>query len=440
VLGELDMELADSPYPFDLGISEEVTERLLTACLDSLGGAVMRSTRLAGFVQRSDGAVVTLERDGETLELETEWLVGCDGLHSVVREGSGIEFPGRATDAPWAVFDAAIAEWDRELDVVMAYLDLPPVVLTPLPAERWRVYMRPTSPDGNLITEASGVLHRYAPQAEFADVENPARFHCHSRVAQRYRSGRALLAGDAAHVCSPAEGHGMNTGIQDAFNLGWKLALVCRGVAGEGLLETYEIERRPVAERIVSSGADVEAGQALTEAAARAERDASIRMSFADAETAHHEAVAAAELDRSYAASPIVSGDGSGGAAAGSLLPSTVRADHPATGPGLLHRLAHRPGHTLMVLGGAGGDPSAIAGLVEELGAETAGSATVDAVFGFSTRADGDAIGRIGEDGVGRLGISDVTMLAVRPDRYVGLRHDGPDTQPLARYLKSLTR
>jgi hypothetical protein len=241
-------------------------------------------------------------------------------------------------------------------------------------------------------------------------------------------------------VCSPPEGHGMNTGIQDAFNLGWKLALVCDGVSGEGLLDTYEVERRPVAERIVNSGADVEAGQALTEAAARAERDASLRMSFADAETAHHEAAAAAELDRSYADSPIVAGDGSGGVVAGTLLPSTVQVNHPATGPELLHRLAHRPGHTVMVLGGPGGDPSAIANLVDEVETANSDSTILEAVFGFTARpVDGGAVGRIDQEVAERLGIAEVTVLAVRPDRYVGLRHDGGEPEAVTRYLESLT-
>ena len=138
--------------------------------------------------------------------------------------------------------------------MVFAHLDQPPVILTPLPGRRWRAYLRPTSETSDLVAEAEEVLLRYVPGVGFAGVENPARFRCHSRVAARYRSGRVLLAGDAAHACTPAEGHGMNTGLQDAFNLGWKLALVCRGEAGAGLLDTYEAERRPVAELVVSVG------------------------------------------------------------------------------------------------------------------------------------------------------------------------------------------
>jgi 2-polyprenyl-6-methoxyphenol hydroxylase-like FAD-dependent oxidoreductase len=88
-----------------------------------------------------------------------------------------------------------------------------------LPGRRWRVYLRPTSDTSDLVAEAGEVIRRYQPAVTFAEIENPTRFHCQSRVAARYRSGRVLLAGDAAHACTPAEGHGMNTGLQDAFNL-----------------------------------------------------------------------------------------------------------------------------------------------------------------------------------------------------------------------------
>ncbi len=439
ILGELDLELSGSRYGFDLGLSEQVTEQLLTRYLESIGGTVTRSTRLVRFVDGPDGVIAMLERDGESFEVAADWLVGCDGLHSVVRGHSGIEFAGSDIEAPWAVFDAAVAGWEQEFDVVAGFLERPPVIMTPLPARRWRVYMRPTSDEVDLVAEAGEVLHRYVPGARFTEIENPARFRCHSRVADSYRSRRVLLAGDAAHACSPAEGHGMNTGLQDAFNLGWKLALVCCGAAGEGLLDTYETERRPVAERIVASGADAEASQALNDAAARSERDASMRLTFGDPETSHHEAAAAAEIDRSYAGSPIVSGAPSAGVASGSLLPDTAPVEHPAAESAPLHHLAHRPGHTVMVLGGPAADPGAVAELVEGLEATYGGSPAVDAFFGFSVRPGGSAVGRIDAGVAERLGIDGVTILAIRPDRYVGLRHDGAEPEAVERYFRSLT-
>ncbi|MDQ5831445.1 MAG: FAD-dependent monooxygenase [Actinomycetota bacterium] len=357
ILAELSLDLTGSRYGIQIGISEEVTESVLVGCLEAHGGAVTRSTRLVGLTPGEDVVTATLERDGVRREVVAKWVVGCDGGHSVVREAVGIEFPGTDIEGRWAVFDATAEGWNSDYDLVFAHLDQPPVILTPLPERRWRVYLRPTSDTSDLVAEAGQVLGRYAPGVRFAGVENPTRFRCHSRVATRYRSGRVLLAGDAAHACTPAEGHGMNTGLQDAFNLGWKLALVCHGEAGAGLLDTYEAERRPVAERVVSSGADAESAHAMTDAGERAARDAEIRRTIADRDIAHHEAAAASELDRSYPRSRAVAGDDGSDLAPGLLLPDTRQVE-PADGdPRPLHELTHRRGHTLIVLGGPQADP-----------------------------------------------------------------------------------
>ncbi len=149
----------------------------------------------------------------------------------------------------------------------------------------------------------------YLPAASFVDVENPTRFHCHTKVATKYRSGRVFLAGDAAHLCSPSEGHGMNCGLQDAFNLAWKLALVHDGAADPVLLDSYEIERRPVAERVMQSGDGFEYALTVSDTAECDKRDQNIRAKLADAKTLHHEVAAETELIADYCGSPIVFGD-----------------------------------------------------------------------------------------------------------------------------------
>jgi hypothetical protein len=387
----------------------------------------------------SDGVFATLERDGEHEEVEVSWVVGCDGLRSTVREQAGIDFPGSEAEAPWAVFDATLEGWDERYDMVFPHLDVPPVILTPLPERRWRVYLRPTSDTSDLATKALGVLRRYDPDVAFADIENPARFRCHSRVAERFREGRLLLAGDAAHACSPAEGHGMNTGMQDAFNLGWKLALVTQGVSGESLLDSYEAERRPVALQVVSSGKDVEAMQSMTTQAERAARDTAIRTTFADPDTAHHEAVAAAELDRPYAGSAIVQGEAGGPLAAGVRLPLTDPVRSPEGERSALHELTHRSGHTLLVLGGHDGTAAQVTELAASLEAAHADSPLVSATAALATRDGDPGIGRMDESVAEQLGVREVTILAVRPDRYVGLRHDGPGPGAVGRYLEAVS-
>jgi 2-polyprenyl-6-methoxyphenol hydroxylase-like FAD-dependent oxidoreductase len=436
VLAELSLDLTESRYGCQLGVSEEVTESFLTDYLESQGGAVTRSTRLVGLQPGEAAVTATIERDGERREVVADWVVGCDGHHSFVREAAGIEFPGTDIEAPWAVFDATIEGWENDYDLVFPYLDQPPVILTPLPERRWRVYLRPTSDSSDLIAEAGEVLRSYAPGATFTEIENPTRFHCHSRIAALYRAGRVLLAGDAAHACTPAEGHGMNTGLQDAFNLGWKLALACRGEAGAGLLDTYEPERRPVAERVVSSGADVESAHAMTDADQRAARDADIRRAINDPDTAHHEAAAASEIDRLYPRSRAVAGEDGSGPAPGLLLPDTPHVE-PAEGePRPVHELTHRPGHTLIVLGGPQADPGRVGDLVAEL--EARYHPAVDAVVGLATRPEGAQVGSLGEPVAEQLGVVHVTVLGVRPDRYIGLRDDSGDPRVVDAYLDAL--
>jgi hypothetical protein len=228
----------------------------------------------------------------------------------------------------------------------------------------------------------------------------------------------------------------MNTGLQDAFNLGWKLAMVCRGEADTGLLDSYEAERRPVAERVVTSGAQVESAHALTAAGERAARDAEIRRVFADADAAHHEAVAAAELDRSYPRSRAVVGDGRSDARPGLRLPDTGPVEPVDGDPRPLHALTHHRGHTLIVLGGPQADPGRVDNLLVEL--ERSSAAIVDAIVGLCTRPEGPRTGRIDESVAAQLGVVGVTVLAVRPDRYIGLRDDSGDPGAVRAYLDGL--
>ncbi len=407
-LAEMDLATSGSRYGFSVNVSEEVTERILTDHLAEQGGEVLRGRTMVGLAEDEDGVTATLARDGGEEEVRAAWVVGCGGLHSPVRELTGIPFEGHDIADPWAVFDLTLAGWASDLDVNFGFLDQPPVILTPLPGERWRAYLRPTGPDSDLVAEAAAVIGRYDPRAEIVDVANPGRFRCHSKVAARYREGRALLAGDAAHVCTPAQGHGMNTGLQDSINLAWKLALVVTGAAEEALLDSYEAERRPVAEAILASGDAFESMQAVSGAEQRAARDRALRESFADPETVHHEVVAEVELDIDYAGSPIVVAGGGRGEdgelAAGARLPAELQ--------DLL-----TPGHTLLVpvVGVEASDAGGVL-LGERLSVE---------VLDFF--ADAMLVSGLGPEPAARLGLDGLTVIAVRPDGHIGLRHDGVD-------------
>jgi 2-polyprenyl-6-methoxyphenol hydroxylase-like FAD-dependent oxidoreductase len=431
LLGELDVSGSGSRYEYDLSVSEEVTERLLTAHLERHGGDVTRATRLAGLEQCSDRVVATLEVPDGTERVSTEWLVGCDGYHSTIREIAGVDFPGHDYPIEWAVFDARLEGWPGPDDLMFSYVEPAAVILVPLPAGRWRVYLHPTSPTSDLVADTEALLARYAAGTRIHEVSQSARFRTHSRVAATYRVGRVLLAGDAAHVCSPAEGHGMNTGLHDAHNLAWKLALVCRGHADDALLDSYQPERRPVAETVAKSGDRVEAGKALTDPDSRAKRDAVLRCRLADPALRHAHAVAAAELNVSYADSPIVAGDASGGVGPGQRLPETDAVDVPGARPAPLHEHTHRCEHTALVLGR---HHAGVAAVVAEIEPLVTSSPVLEHAVGFAP--DGtDGVGRIDPATLDVLGVDAITVLVARPDRFVAFRSDSSDMTALERYL-----
>jgi 2-polyprenyl-6-methoxyphenol hydroxylase-like FAD-dependent oxidoreductase len=419
LLGAVDLSCSGSSYPFNLGMSEEVTESILTDYLHEQGGEVSRSSRLVGLTPHSDGVLADVERNGDRDQVEAGWVVGCDGLHSATRDAVGIGLEGHDIAEPWAVFDATAKGWTEAFDAIFVYFDAIPVILTPLPGRRWRVYLRPTSADSDLVDDAASTIRRYYPASTFVEVENPRRFHCHSMVAARFRSGPILLAGDAGHLCSPAQGHGMNTGLQDAANLAWKLALVYEGAAEAALLDSYEAERRPIAEAVARSGDDIERAMTLTDPGERETRDEAIRARLADPASRHHEAAAEAELNVDYSESPIVSGDADDQLAPGQRLPQVIDVQPAGAGPCRLHELTHRAGHTLVLLG----------------------SPTADLVSATEERANGSPlfeafvqIGWLDPAAAGVLGIRGTTLLAVRPDGYIGLRADAEHLTALERY------
>jgi hypothetical protein len=271
----------------------------------------------------------------------------------------------------------------------------------------------------------------------FVDVENPTRFHCHTKVATKFRSGAVLLAGDAAHLCSPAEGHGMNCGLQDVCNLAWKLALVHHGAADPTLLDSYEAERRPVAEMVTQSGDVAEHAQTMTDPTERDSRDQAIKATLADPKARHHEVVAEAELNVDHSRSPIVCGEANSYLAAGKRLPNTIQVQRSDEQPCRLHELAHCAGHTLMLLGGPTPNGPALVALHTVLQELTTGSPLFEAAIALSTHPDPpDQIGRLEPVGADHLGVQGTTLLAVRPDGFIGLRSDGDHLSALERYRR----
>ncbi|HEY3173716.1 MAG TPA: FAD-dependent monooxygenase [Thermoanaerobaculia bacterium] len=244
-------------YPYTLMIPQNLTEAILLARLRELGGDVYRPHEVTDLRQEADAVSATVTADGQPPQtIRGRYLVGADGMHSTVRERAGIGFAGGTYEQSFALADIRMS-WRIPGDEVMLFLSPDGlVVVAPLPGGRHRVVATlddaPEHPD---IADVQRLLDARGPVTGAARVEEivwSSRFRVHHRVVDRYRAGRIFLAGDAAHVHSPAGGQGMNTGIQDAVALGHALSEVLRGQADESRLEQYERARRPVAERVVA--------------------------------------------------------------------------------------------------------------------------------------------------------------------------------------------
>ncbi len=247
----------DTAHGYVLGIPQPVTDRLLTERAVELGAQVRRGSEVVAVAQDDDGVDVTLD-DGTTLR--AGWLVGCDGGRSLVRRAIGVDFPGEAARTEWVLGEVRVTAAPEEIARVVAEVRQVHKGFGVGPAgDGWHRAVVPAA----AVTEDRSVPPtidelrtrlRALAGTDFG-VHSPraiTRFTDATRLAERYRVGRVLLAGDAAHVHPPLGGQGLNLGIQDAFNLGWKLAAQVAGWAPPGLLDTYGTERRPVAEDVLS--------------------------------------------------------------------------------------------------------------------------------------------------------------------------------------------
>ncbi|MEV4612044.1 FAD-dependent monooxygenase [Kitasatospora sp. NPDC049258] len=276
-VARVDLELpADIPYRF-AALPQYATERLLADRLAGHGIGIERETELLSFEQDAEEVRALLRLpDGSEQQVRAGYLVGCDGAHSAVRKGLGLSFEGDAFPEQYMLGDVEV-DWDlppgfgirsTHTDDRGATDDL--LVCIPLPGHcRYRVSMlvppelaTDGSPDGVAhgldghrapeLHHIQAVLDRLSPRRTTASTLRWASvFRISHRLVDRYRVGRAFVAGDAAHIHPPTGAQGMNTGIQDAYNLAWKLALVIGAGAGPGLLDSYHAERHPVGEEVV---------------------------------------------------------------------------------------------------------------------------------------------------------------------------------------------
>jgi 2-polyprenyl-6-methoxyphenol hydroxylase-like FAD-dependent oxidoreductase len=244
----------DTRFPFILCVSQVETETVLTKLLARRGGAVDWRTELVSFAQDATGIDAVLRTDAGEERVRASWIVGCDGAHSAVRHGLAASFEGHTYEEVFLLADVRIA-WDAPPSRVSTYFAEDGVAaFFPMIGGRWRVIVTAAASlgDAPTLSDLSALVERrvgkHVPMDDAAWI-SPFRIHC--RQVERYRHGRAFLAGDAAHIHSPIGGQGMNTGIHDAHNLAWKLAWVQRGRARPELLDSYHLERHPIGKHVL---------------------------------------------------------------------------------------------------------------------------------------------------------------------------------------------
>lgn len=304
-IGSIEMSrLNDTPYPFGVVIPQDTTEAVLRARLTAVGGAVETGT-LTALDTAPDRPLAEVEwPDGTTEQIEADWVVGADGAHSAVRRFAGIELLGTGDDVLFAIGDGPVSGDMDPHALVYGYSPSGALGIAPFGDGQFRLAI--SVPDWK---------EKQGPPPElfqrFVDERSPRPgmvgaldwstiFRARRRVAETMRSGRVFLAGDAAHVFSAAGAQGMNTGIQDAVNLAWKLAGVVRGLFEPGLLDSYDADRRLAAERIVMTTAKQTSWGLISRRHETAVRDNALRLAHATGALQRFGAPLMAQHDVSY--------------------------------------------------------------------------------------------------------------------------------------------
>jgi 2-polyprenyl-6-methoxyphenol hydroxylase-like FAD-dependent oxidoreductase len=252
VLIPIDFSGLPSAYPYTLLLPQCDTERLLLDRVVELGGEVLRPKVLSAVTQDADGVTATFEDGGV---IRAAYFVGADGMHSTVREQAGIGFHGDKYEQSFVLADVRLTGEAPIDEVVLFWAAAGLTVVAPLPGGAFRVVApvddAPEVPSAEFVQQILDDRGYGVGRMTVTDVLWGSRFRIHHRVADTYRSGRILLAGDAAHVHSPAGGQGMNLGIQDAVALAEGLTLVAGG-APDTVLDDYAAARRPIAQQVIA--------------------------------------------------------------------------------------------------------------------------------------------------------------------------------------------
>ena len=258
-----------SPYPYMLVLEQSKNEALLYEYLQQHGKAVMWNSALETFSQNESSVTAVVQQDDETTRtIEAKYLVGCDGASSVVRKQLGLDFEGSTEERLFYVADSYMeSEFAHDtlhgnfgLESFLFFFPMANDEETPAGTDRWRILgnLPEDIPTDEEVDMSDAAIEQRIQEGtklplKIHSTNWSSSYRVHTRHVDQFIKGRCLLAGDAAHVHTPAGGQGMNTGIQDAYNLAWKMAFVLKGQANDKLLQTYEQERLENAKNLVES-------------------------------------------------------------------------------------------------------------------------------------------------------------------------------------------
>ena len=425
-LTSLEFGRCGSRFGFLLDLPQDETERLLRARIAELGGVVEQRTELNGLTAGGDAVTAAVRgvHEGQARTITAEYVVGCDGAHSQVRSELGLTFHGHPYPQEWLLADVLL-DWDLREDAVHAFFrsDGLPVIFFPMRGHRWRVtlpFAGNRDRQAPTLAEIQQLTSQRAPRpVAVSDPTWLASFRCHRRSASAYRRGRVLLAGDAVHIHTPAGGQGLNTGIMDAHNLGWKLALVVSGRAPDTLLDTYGTERRPVAEDVLRLTHALVHYGTMSQPVKRRVRDIVVPALGRSPVIQRRVARRISQVYVTYPPGPLARQDrGRGGPRAGQRMPDIhVRA---GSQPTTLHRVLRGGRHVLVVPAGH------LASVLSDSGLRPY-SSDLEVVTGDVAQAPRP------DNGTG-------PVILVRPDGHVAARGRPGSMEPVTGYLRDLFR
>lgn len=448
----------ESPYPYLLNIPQSGLEQVLGELVTSLGLTVEWRTELVGFTQDADGVTATLRHaDGHEETVRAAWLVGCDGAHSVVRHTLNISFAGHSYSQWFALADVTL-HWGLRHDELHGFVHPKGLFFAiPLPGDkRFRVVIESEEPPVEhvlTLADFQAALDERGPgNATLSDPGWISPFKVNARRAEKYRVGRVFIAGDAAHIHSPTGGLGLNTGMQDAYNLAWKLALVICGMADPAILDSYETERTPVADAVLRLAGQLTTMLTLTNPVSRQLRDHLMPVLSGIGAVQHQIAVQDAQLSIIYRDSPIVSEYHherfghvrfAGGPRAGDRAPDTELLQSADGSAVRLYDLLRGVHHTLVLFGGPSPDAAswqnlaAIARAARERHGDLIRVYTIVDGASVPSELAGDSGVLLDAEGAAhhRYQADLPKLYLIRPDGYIGFRSRPADQTALTSYL-----